>query len=115
MRSFFKKWVILWPQETIPGNPRVPKALRLSGASLVTQVVKNPPAMKETQVLSLGQENPLPKGMATHSSVKLLQILYRTVLRTVSFVWYFEYTHLCPRNHTRLSGDKFITGTWLPS
>ena len=30
--------------------------------------VKNPPAMQETQVPSLGQEDPLEKGMATHSS-----------------------------------------------
>ena len=35
-------------------------------ASLVAQVVKNPPAMQETQVQSLGQEDPLEKGMATH-------------------------------------------------
>ena len=32
-------------------------------------MVKNLPAMWETQVLSLGQEDPLGKGMATHSSV----------------------------------------------
>ena len=32
-------------------------------------MVKNPPAMGETQVLSLGQEDPLKKGMATHSSI----------------------------------------------
>ena len=32
-------------------------------------VVKNLPAMQETQVQSLGQENPLKKGMATHSSI----------------------------------------------
>ena len=32
-------------------------------------VVKNLPAMQETQVRSLGQEDPLRKGMATHSSV----------------------------------------------
>ena len=31
--------------------------------------VKNPPAMEETQVQSLGQEDPLEKGMATHSSI----------------------------------------------
>ena len=31
--------------------------------------VKNPPAMQETQVQSLGQEDSLEKGMATHSSV----------------------------------------------
>ena len=35
----------------------------------VAQLVKNPPAMQETQVRSLGQEDPLEKGMATHSSV----------------------------------------------
>ena len=32
-------------------------------------MVKNPPAMQETWVLSLGQEGPLEKGMATHSSI----------------------------------------------
>ena len=32
-------------------------------------MVKNLPAMQETWVQSLGQENPLEKGMATHSSV----------------------------------------------
>ena len=39
-------------------------------ASLVAQKkrVKNLPAMQETQVPSLGQEDPLEKGMATHSS-----------------------------------------------
>ena len=37
-------------------------------ASLVAQMVKNPPAMQETQVPSLGQEDPLEKEMATHSS-----------------------------------------------
>ena len=38
-------------------------------ASLVAQVVKNPPAMQETQVQSQGQEDPLKMGMATHSSI----------------------------------------------
>ena len=37
-------------------------------ASLVAQLVKNPPAMQETWVQSLGQEDPLEKEMATHSS-----------------------------------------------
>jgi len=39
------------------------------GASLAVQLVKNPPAMQETQVLSLSQEDFLEKGMATHSSI----------------------------------------------
>ena len=37
-------------------------------ASLVAQIVKNLPAMQETQVPSLGQEDPLEERMATHSS-----------------------------------------------
>ena len=32
-------------------------------------VVKNPPAMQETQIQSLGWEDPLEEGMATHSSI----------------------------------------------
>ena len=37
------------------------------GIGLVAQMVKNPPTMRETQVLSLGWEDPLEKGMTTHS------------------------------------------------
>ena len=40
-----------------------------SWASLVAQLVKNSPAMQETQVRSLGWEDPLEKGKATHSSI----------------------------------------------
>ena len=35
----------------------------------MTQTVKNLPARQETQAQSLGQEDPLEKGMATHSSI----------------------------------------------
>ena len=38
-------------------------------ASLVAQLVKNPPVMQETLVLFLGQEDPLEKGMATRSNI----------------------------------------------
>ena len=41
---------------------------------LVVQTVNNLPAMRETQVWSLGQEDPLEKGMATHSSVLVWRI-----------------------------------------
>ena len=40
------------------------KYLKTEGTSLVTQTVKNPPAMQETWVRSLGQEDPLEKEMA---------------------------------------------------
>ena len=39
------------------------------GLSLVAQTVKNPPAMQETWVQFLGQEDPLKEEMATHSSI----------------------------------------------
>ena len=42
--------------------------------SLVAQMVKNPPAMQETWVPSLGWEDPLEKGIATHSSILAWEI-----------------------------------------
>ena len=38
-------------------------------ASLLAQMVKNPATILETQVLSLGLEDPLEMGLATHSSI----------------------------------------------
>ena len=43
--------------------------VQYSWASLVAQLVKNPPAVWEMWVRSLGQEDPLEKGIATHSSI----------------------------------------------
>ena len=59
---------------SIPGLGRSPGEgkgypLQYSWASLVAQLVKNPPAMQETWVRSLGWEDPLEKGKATHSSI----------------------------------------------
>ena len=57
-----------------PGSERsigegIAYPLQYSWASLVTQLVKNLPAMRETWVPSLGWEDPLEKGKATHSSI----------------------------------------------
>ena len=49
--------------------------LRRLGASLVAQMVKNLPAMRETWVWSLGWEDPLEEGMAIHSSILAWRIL----------------------------------------
>ena len=38
-------------------------------ASLVARMVKNPPAMQETWIWSLGWEDPLEEGMASHPSI----------------------------------------------
>ena len=45
--------------------------------SLVAQMVKNLPAVRETQVQSVGQDDPLEKGMATHSSILAWRISWR--------------------------------------
>ena len=50
--------------------------LQYSWSSLVAQLVKNLPAMQETWVQSLGWEDPLEKGMATHSSILAWRILW---------------------------------------
>ena len=59
---------------SIPGSGGSPGegisySLQYSWAFLVTQLVKNPLAMRETWVRSLGWEDPLEKGKATHSSI----------------------------------------------
>ena len=59
---------------SIPGSERssgkgIGYPLQYSWTSLVAQLAKNPPAMWETQVQSLGWEDPLEKGKATHSSI----------------------------------------------
>ena len=48
--------------------------LHYSWASLVAQMIKNLPAMRDTWVPSLGWENPLEEGMATHSSIPAWRI-----------------------------------------
>ena len=50
------------------------KSMLYNGATLVAQTVKNPPAMWETWVQSLGWEDPLEEGTATHSSI----VVWRT-------------------------------------
>ena len=42
----------------------------------MAQTVKNPPALQETQIKSLGQKDPLEKGMATHFSILAWRILW---------------------------------------
>ena len=59
---------------SVPGSGRsagegIGYQLQYSWASLVAQLVKNLPAKQETWVGSLGWEDPLEKGKATHSSI----------------------------------------------
>ena len=57
-----------------------------SGASLVAQMVKNLPAMQETWVQSLGQEDPLEKGKAIHSSILAWRIPWTEALGRLEFI-----------------------------
>ena len=66
-------WLIQ-TQSTCTYHPVTKKQIHLiylleTEASLVAQMVKNLPAMQETQVRSLGWEDSLEKGMVTHSSI----------------------------------------------
>ena len=65
----------------IPGSGRsagegIGYPLQYSWASLVVQLVKNLPAVRETWVRSLGWEDALEKGIATHSSILAWRILW---------------------------------------
>ena len=65
------------------------------GASLVAQLVKNLPTMRETWVQSLGWENPLEKGTSAHSSILAWRIpwtVYSMGLQRVRHDWsYFHF------------------------
>ena len=65
--SHFKMIKISFP--ITPAPIIFPKTLVPFWDSLVTQMVKNLPAMQETWVQSLVLEDPLEKGMVTHSSI----------------------------------------------
>ena len=56
-------------QKTFTSLKKLIPLVLLFGAPLVVQIVKNLPAMQDTQVLSLGLEDPLEEKMATYSSI----------------------------------------------
>ena len=68
--------------------------LQYSWAFLVAQLVKNPPAMWETWVRSLGWEDPLEKGKAAHSSILAWRIPWTVV-------------HGVAKSHTQLNDFHF--------
>ena len=82
--------------------------LHLLWASLVTQMVKNPPAMQEMQVQALDQEDPLEKGMATKNTPVFLTGEFHGQR---SLTGYSPWGHLGSPNKTRCSQmnkDKWI-------
>ena len=70
-------------------------------ASLVAQMVKNMPLFQETWVQSLGQEAPLEKEMATHSSILAWRIPWTEEPGGLHVV------HGVPKSHTQLNNQHF--------
>ena len=75
-----KNFLDLLGQSSQKNSPSSPPLLvryvTTVGESLVAQMVKIPPAVRETWARSLGWEDPLEEGMATHSSVVAWRILW---------------------------------------
>ena len=74
--------------------------LQYSWASLVAQLVKNLPVMWETWVQSLGWEDPVEKGKATHSSILAWKIPWTAV-------------HGVTKSWTRLNDFHLMLPLWL--
>ena len=86
--------------------------LQYSWASLVAQLVKNPPAMQESWVRSLGWENLLEKRKATHSSILAWRIgaaESRTWLSNIHFTYTFAYRGYFERKET---WEKKTCSSW---
>jgi len=92
-------------------------------ASLVAQIVKNLPATQETWVWSLGQEDPLEKGMATHSSILAWKIpeteepgrLQSMGLQRVGHFWATN-THRPPGTRSQWQGPGALAlYKWIPT
>ena len=82
----------------IPGSgrssgERIGYPVQYSWASLVAQLVKNPPAIRKTWVRSLGWEDPLEKGKATHSSI----LAWRMSILAWRIPWMYRGSKVCQR------------------
>ena len=92
----------LIPQSGRSAGEGIGYLLQYSWASLVTHMVKNPPAKQETQFCSLGWEDPLEKGTATHSSI----------LRELSVFWRIPWTVWTVGSQRVGHGWVTFTFTW---
>ena len=120
----------LWPQVQMyhfPTNSHLiflmphKEILSQLWASLVVQLLKNPPAMQGIQVWSLGWEDPLEKEMATHSSILAWRIIWTGQpggLHNCDLKWaptpyltahIFFYTHLIPLKIISYSNSTYAS------
>ena len=87
------------PQLKIPHAATMIEDPLCHSEDLVGQMVKNLPAMQETRVQSLGREDPLENGMATHSSILAWEITWTEGLQSMGSqrVRYDRETNTRPR------------------
>ena len=91
----------------INNKPETNRAYLFNRASLVAQTLKNPPATQETWVQHLGQEDPLEKGTATHSSILAWRIHGQRSLAGCS-PWGYMTEHVC----MRVEGHGLVAINW---
>ena len=80
-----------------------------AGASLAAQLVKNPPAMQETLVRSLGWEDPLEEGMATHSSILAWRIPWTEEPGGLQSMGWQRIRHDWATKHSSTELEKHLT------
>ena len=88
-------------------SPKYRWNLKNYGASLVTQLVKNLPAVQETQVRYPGQEAPLEKEMATPSSTLVWIIQWTEERDRLQYMESQRVGHDCVTNFQRLKNLKY--------
>ena len=97
----------------IPGSGRSPEEgidypLQYYWVSLVAQLVKNPPAMREAWVQSLGREDPLEMGKATHSRILACRVHEVTKSRTRLSDYHSHYSVIFIKKHLSSKVDNSL-------
>ena len=85
------RYIILVPE----GGMIWENSIETDTSSLGAQLVKNPPAMQETWVWSLGQEDALEEGTATHSSILAWRIPWTEEPGGLQSIWSKRVGHDC--------------------
>ena len=93
------------PESGRSSGERIGYPVQYSWASLVAQLVKNPPAIRKTWVRSLGWEDPLEKGKATHSSI----LAWRMSILAWRILWTVQRVQSVTKSWTRLSDFHFLS------
>ena len=103
-----------WDPSSIPGSGRsageeIGHPLQHSWASLVAQLVKNPPAMWKTWVWSLGWEDTLEKGKVSHSSILAWRIPWTVqAMGSQSQTWLSNLHFFCMQIYSHANSPEYL-------